>query len=434
VRALVAASLLLAACDDAVVLEVRPDPSVPTDQVTLFVGLKSCDDCPGIAPRPDKSATKTEILPGRVFFREDSNMPVVVRTAKVDGGVARFRIEPSELSDHLTIAVAVDANEQSAAIVQDLPLDTAGIYRVQLTKASTMLGGPQASAGASTSVAIWPQPNGNLSCIGFERWDGGELQGERVFIVPATDPDCDSVAAQDECAPFGFLAQGVPPLEEVSCTRITPVTMDGMACMLGGPSCNEALATRDACTPSEYCVPSMYCDPQNAKCGDGDVVACLFDTPSPPAGKLKCTIPFMPASPANVVCKTSGTFTIPVTAGTSCVPVDKMLLSRPMPPPLELDHTVEYRSVSAGTVMHSMKLELRHENACTYRIDIEGDFAINETPSEVAFAELVLQRNAGPLRKMLVPIEIVQSADCTKAPSCALVLDQADSISACMSR
>jgi hypothetical protein len=427
VRALVAASLLLAACDDGVVLEVHPDPAVATDRVTLIVGLASCDECPGIAPRPDKAATKTEILPGHVFFREGD---MVVRSAAVEGGVARFRIEASEVSDRLTIAVAVDANEQSAAVIRDLPLDGAGVYRVDLKKAEKTLGAPQVAS--STSVAIWTQPNGPLSCMGFERWDQGELD-DRIFIVPKSDPDCDAVPAMNECAPLGYLAQGVPPLEDVTCTRITPIPPDAMTCMLGGPSCNEALATRDDCAPSEYCVPGEYCAPTNLKCAAGDVVSCLFDSPVPAFGKLACTIPFMPATPANVVCKTSGTFSLPVTMGAACVATDKMMLARPMPSPLELDRAVVFRSTSAGAV-HELKLEMRQQSACTYAINVEGAIAANEAPDGVAFAEFVMSRSGGPLRKMLVPIQISPSSDCTRAPTCTLVLDAADSLAKCMSR
>lgn len=431
-RALVAACIVLAGCDNGVVLEVHPDPSVPTDRVNLFVGLASCDDCPGIAPPDLKATVKQAILPGDVYFLEAD---AVVRTAKVENGVARFRVEASELSDHLKIAVAVDASEQSAALIQNISLDSAGVYRVDLKKAAPTLG-PRPNAD-SASVAIWPQPGGTLSCLGFERWESGMLAGTRIFIVPESDPDCDAVAEANECAPYSFLATSVPALDEVTCMTLEQLPNDGGICKLAGPSCNEQTGTREMCSPSDYCVPVAYCGGMTA-CEGIDLVTCLFDSQTTTTAKLKCTIPFKPTADLNRLdpCTTSFSFSLSNMGG-ACVGMERMLLSQPPSLPLKLDYVAKFSSRATNDSLHALQLLMKHEAGCTYKVEITGGFGAGAAAFDDAtvFAALATSNASGPVRKALVPIEITPGTDCVAQPAtCVLTVDGTDSIGKCLSR
>ena len=424
----------LAACDDAVVLEVHTAPGADAAEVQLFIGLGSCDDCPGIQP-----PNIPEILPGEVYFREDSFRPTRLRTAKVENGVARFRIEASEVGDAFTLAVAVDSNNRSAAVIQSLPLNEAGKYRVDLREATGGLG-PKAAANGNF-VGIWTQPGGAFPCMGFEHWSDGRLDG-RLFIVPADDLDCDA-RLNMECAPFGYEATGLPTFEEATCTSKQPTT-DGSICWLGGPACDEKSGEDHPCFPTDYCLPGSYCDPlTNQACGTlGGLEACLFSDP-PPSARLECTIAFQPSTDNTHadICDNDPTFEFdlfPMAAPSgpvACVPPDRdhelLYEQAKQGEPRAFTDKVTFTTKDASGKMFPLELKLHYiYTGCTFKAEVSGDKAIGAvTPLEEkrVFAQFWTSRNGGRTRKLLVPVELTFANDCGRPSTCRLVMDESTS-------
>ncbi|HLL22630.1 MAG TPA: hypothetical protein VK427_10880 [Kofleriaceae bacterium] len=426
----------LAACDDGVVIEVRPAPGVATDTVQLVVGLATCDRCPGIQPPLART-----ILAGNVRYREDANGQTVVRTAKVEGGVARFKIEASERGDRIPFAVAVDANQQSAAMLVDIPLDTAGRYQVDLIPAGTTLG-PKPATATGNFVQIWQQPGGKASCMGFERWDGGMLV-RRTFVVPESDLDCDN-RVRDECAPYGFEAIGIPTFEETSCVLPEPQPGGFPLCKLGGPACDDITDTEHPCSPGEYCMPSRYCDVTSPTCANAMGAAgrdlCLFDTPPPQQASLSCTLGYKPASGGTHADACGDTIAfeiatpIPTPTPVSCVgPSGPLLVRRPSGDDLAFENRVTFTSIDVEGEQHTTTLEMRHATGCTYKVDYDGEIALGlfGPTLEPVFAQLWLAR-AGAVHKLLVPVTIRFVENCEQPTSCTLVLDPNDSLARCL--
>lgn len=431
--------LCLAACDDAVVLEVHTAPGAPADEVQLFIGLGSCGDCPGIQP-----PNIPEILPGDVFYREDSYREARPRTAKVENGVARFRIEASEVGDAFTLAIAVDSNNRSAAVIQSLPLNEAGKYRVDLREATGGLGPKPATTANGNFVGIWTQPGGTFPCMGFEHWSEGRLDA-RLFIVPADDLDCDA-RIEEECAPYGYEATGLPTFEEATCTA-KESTNEGTICWLGGPACDEGTGEDYACYPTDYCLPSSYCDPvANAACAATggsvlDVETCLFGD-AQPAARLKCTIAFEPSSD-NTHAKQCGSNdfefdlfpAMPSSGPITCVPPDdasRLLFERPtMGEPREFSHSVKFSTKDATGKVFPLEMKLQYiYSGCTLKAGVYGDKAIGAvSPAEDkrVFAQFWTTKNGGRARKLLVPVELTFANDCGRESSCTLVLDESTS-------
>ena len=425
--------VLLAGCDDAVVLEVHTAPGVATETVQLYIGLGVCSDCPGIQP-----PQTPEILPGVVMFREAANQRV--REAKVENGVATFRIEASDSFDRFDLAIAVDANGQSAAVIQNLPLDTAGRYRVDLLPSSGKLGIKPATANGNF-VAIWRQPAGMQQCMGFERWEGGDLVGERVFIVPENDLDCDGRAA-NECAPFGFDALGVPPIADSTCTTLAPLALDVDVCKLGGPTCDEATGTPHPCAPTEYCLPSYYCDVTNLACTvPQDRDRCLFTT-DPANAMLHCTIGFQPSSDQTHAdsCGNSlfAKFNLLQNAGTTnpttCVGPEKDFLLEPRAGVLAFQETVKHTSRDTANKEWTLETRIHWEGDCNYKLEAQGEKAVGVTKPDPkpTFAQFWVAKNGGARRKVLVPIVIDYTNDCSMPSKCTLILEQDDSIARCL--
>ncbi|MBA3503182.1 MAG: hypothetical protein M4D80_35280 [Myxococcota bacterium] len=425
----------LAACDDAVVLEVHTAPGVDADEVQLFIGLGECDDCPGIQP-----PNIPEILPGKVFYREDSFGATRLRTAKVKDGVARFRIEASEVGDAFTLAVAVDNTNRSAAVIQSLPLNEAGKYRVDLREANTSANGlgPKSSLVSGNFVDIWTQPGGTFPCMGFEHWSEGRL-GDRLFIVPANDLDCDA-RLNMECAPYGYEATGLPTFEEATCTKTQSTVSTGQVCWLGGPACNEKSGEQHACFPTDYCLPSSYCDGLvNPACatasGSVDVEACLFGD-APPSARLKCTIAFEAAEDNThaTICNNDPTFEFdlfpfaPANSPLACVPPSdsNKLLYEEMGDPRAFTDKVVLTTKDATGKLFPMDFKLRYiYSGCKFKAELYGDKALGSVSAEkTVFAQFWTARNGGRTRKLLVPVELNFVEDCQRPTTCVLIVDE----------
>ena len=435
---------VLAACENGVVIEVTPAAGVATDRVRLFIGLARCSDCPGLQPPRTTLAMSPELLPGAVYYREDSNRTTIVREAAVEGGVARFRIEPSEVGDRFELAVAVDANNQSAALIPGLSLDSAGIYKVTLVGTGAAGLGPKPQTTSGTFVEIWQQQQGGIPCMGFERWNAGQLVGERVFIVPESDLDCDEVAAE-ECNPYAYQAREVPSFDDVRCTTsVLETNLD--VCKLGGPGCDETDGAVHDCLPTEYCVPSSYCSSSSCAKFESptDIQRCLFETF--PTAALRCEVFFKAGDAGQAVpCESHVAFELrtPDVVDTLCAgPAEEMMLDRPADgSPLAFQYTASYRTIDDSGTASTLTVKGRYEGfECRYKLELSGEVAAGEVDGtfipEATFAQFWVQRPGGPLRKLLVPIGIRPLADetCAQKSLCTLQIQAGDSLSKCLLR
>jgi hypothetical protein len=257
----VTALLVLAACEEGIVLEVHVHPEVPSTRVELFLALDKCADCSGLqlekegAPRP-----------GPVYYRDGD--PDAIAPVDSDG-IARFRLEPSAQGDRFKIALAVGRDDRpvnsamttAAAVIAPLELgDGPRVIVTDLEKAATTLPDPT-NAADGRYLSIWRQDSGNqTACVAFERWKGGVV--DRAFIVPQSDPDCDGPA---DCKGNEYAAGSkiVPSLEKPESLTCTGTFMIGsaprMPCMLGGELCIDGEAPGRPCGPSFTCVADALC-------------------------------------------------------------------------------------------------------------------------------------------------------------------------------
>jgi hypothetical protein len=418
-------------CDDGVVIEVRAAAGSTTDSAQLIIGLTTCDGCPGIAP-PDAAA----ILDGEVLYREASGSDIVIRSAAVDGdGIARFRLAASEVADRLPVAVAIGLTGdqiQSAAIIRDLPLDSAGRYRVDLVGAGPLLG-QQPDPGNAHVAQIWRQRTGQGACMGFERWSAGQLK-DRVFIVPEQDLDCDERTAP-ECAPYSYDGVGVASFDKASCaTEVGPINNE--VCKIGGPGCNERTGTSSTCAPTDYCIPGAYCSRPQCKL---DLDMCLFGTPLDET--LACTLPFVSAGPeVDDVCPTFDfDLTTSLPLNTTCLgPSAKLFLELQPATPRQFRDEVMFATTSQNAQQFAFRLGLKHVRDCTYRMELQGQkAAIANAVAKQSFVQLWVATPAGEPRKLLVPLtfqmpRVTAALECQMLASCHLEYLPGEDLERCM--
>jgi hypothetical protein len=208
-------------------------------------------------------------------------------------------------------------------------------------------------------------------------------------------------------------------------------------CMLGGMTCDELSGETRACAPSEYCIPGAYC--ASSLCMQS-AETCLFDSGVVPTAKLKCSIGFKPSSENHAdVCTTTIPFELPLspTQGSACAgPSGEMLLGPPMPgTPLAFSDTLSFTSRDTAGSTRTMSLKMRHEYDCHYKAELAGELALDAVAfdDKGTFVQLWLSRSGGPVRKLLVPLELQPINDCSQA-GCQLVLDANDSLATCASR
>jgi hypothetical protein len=445
--------LCIAACDGGIVIEVKRFDA-QTTRVQLFLGFSECHDCPGIAPPPIGTAIRREVLPGDVYFREDLADGALFFEADVESdGYARFKIDPNGQTGAM-LAVAVDASHRSAAIIRNVRLDTSTKYRVDLAMSMGALGPNKPANTTGNFVEIWQQPQAQFPCMGFERWQNGQLYGERVFIVPSDDLDCDEApGGSNECAPFSYKGGGTPKLGEATC--IDPFSIgDNTTCRPGGIACDEAMPSSPACAPTDYCLPSAYCDPAvNPTCDlitTHDAVAkCLFESPPPLTAHLRCTVGFRPSTDGTHADLCDGTTGIHFNlfdntrAEMTCASLPfvegKQLPFLVQPSPNVLDYAfaeeLDLTTRDAATWMMKAKLHHFSEPKCDYKLELGGDRANQPIGDDrPVFVQFWVSNNSGPIRKMLVPLVIAPINDCMRPPECKLMLGADDALAECVAR
>lgn len=242
---------LVACGDEAIVIEVDT-AAAPTETVELFVGTGACDEpaCEaGI--QPPGTASK---LAGKIYFRDGAKR----FTSNVDAqGVARFRLEPSDLGDEVRFLLAVGAPTGTATgAVLVKPIDPAsGPLRVKAALTPVAQFDPANPVATEDGVQIWSDAGGVSTCVMFQRVkDGGEI--DRQFVVPDADRDCDAIDP-DRCDEYIPDASTKPT--SLADARCGIVDNTQSYCQLGGFQCSDRTGGMGACAPMPYCVDLAAC-------------------------------------------------------------------------------------------------------------------------------------------------------------------------------
>ena len=271
-RALCAAGVTalaaLAACDSGVVIVVRTTTAAPADTVELFLAHEQVcgpSEPMACAIQPPGASSR---LPGFIYTRDE----VASFTQRVGAdGSARFRIEPGTTDSLVPLFVAIGTTNglptSAMLVARAEPIDAAGPLKlvVELAPADGELrASPVDPARAVEHVQLWTQPEPPQStCLAFERYDdGGDVV--RKFIVPADDPDCDSVTTAEKMGCERVAGPGTvgnTPPEAATCVGAVLDAPGAGACALGARSC--ALDASTSCVGGQLCVPRGVCE----RCG-----------------------------------------------------------------------------------------------------------------------------------------------------------------------
>jgi hypothetical protein len=164
-----------------------------------------------------------------------------------------------------------------------IPVNSARVITTTLVGATPVVAGQGPAANATEDrVLVWTKQTPPSSCVLVEHWAHG--QPTRVFVVPASDPDCDDVVP--ECNPAAYHgtstvggADGEP-----DCLTGDP----SGACVLGSFGCVDGGPKTTTCLPQhrQVCVPSQFCGCDLAgSCTQGRIDG------APTIPRIECTVP-----------------------------------------------------------------------------------------------------------------------------------------------
>jgi hypothetical protein len=276
--------------DRGVAIEVDVGTTGATS-VELYIGKTACDKtnaagiaCTTIAPPPDGRFA----LRGDIWFR-DAATPY---TAAVKGHTATFELR-ADTATTLPIVIAVGTlptDQQGVrgvgtATLTDLtiPVNSARVVTTTLVAANPVVPGLGPAAGATEDrVMVWTKQTPPSSCAVVEHWAHG--QATRVFVVPASDPDCDDVVP--ECNPAAY--RGTSAVGGADAEPDCLTTDAAGACVLGGLGCVDGGPKTMTCLPQhrQVCVPAQFCGCDlEGSCTQGKVDGL------PTIPRIVCTVP-----------------------------------------------------------------------------------------------------------------------------------------------
>jgi hypothetical protein len=259
--------------------------------VELYIGETACDKtnaasiaCTTIAPPPDGRFP----LRGDIWFR-DAPTPY---TAAVKGRTATFELR-ADTATTLPIVIAVGTvptDQQGVrgvgtATLSNLaiPVNSAHVITTALTGANPVVPGQSPAANATEDrVLVWTKQTPPSSCVVVEHWARG--QATRVFVVPASDPDCDDVVP--ECNPAAYHGTSGTGGSDGEPDCLTTDTAG--ACVLGSLGCVDGGPKTATCLPQhrQVCVPAEFCGCDLAGgCTQGKVDGV------PAIPRIVCTVP-----------------------------------------------------------------------------------------------------------------------------------------------
>jgi hypothetical protein len=280
----------LAACDDAVAIEVVVPPDMAADEVDLFIPLDPCK----IAVAEDmfvecdfllgdngiKLDAADEIFALDTMLSQEANGP----------GSYEFRLEPGS-RDFIPLLIAVSKENGAptgAVVFAGFNLDDGPQRRrAELGRATDFTAFEQFT-GPPGQVHVWSATRADDSisnCV--------EVNTQpRIAIVDRKDPDCDGFVDRTtdgtgvECDPLEWNSTRSLESGFTCAQQLDP----NQTCHLGGSTCTDG-QQRSECDPTAICVAAEIC-----ACEPGDMQTC-FDT-------FRNTNPL---SSAHVACVIAGT-------------------------------------------------------------------------------------------------------------------------------
>jgi hypothetical protein len=286
-------SLLVATClaacgaEDRVTFDVTGTPD--TVRLEVFIASESpCNDC---ELQPKDVST---MLQGMRFERDPD--PLLTVEAGSDH-TAAFAIAPGEHGDKVRSIVVIGYDAQKvisgAALIRDIHTSQQPqLYRVTLTPVTAEPLATTAPLTGSQRVQVWGSEDAHGTCVGLERWHEAELE-DRVFIVPADDPDCDGVLEDAECNPYAYLSSTSPATTDtINCVTNSETVGGVQPCQFGAAVCKDG-ETRGVCASRGLCIPESLCN-DTAICPDGQERECMLRklVASPVSSEIVCHVPF----------------------------------------------------------------------------------------------------------------------------------------------
>jgi hypothetical protein len=308
-RALAVMSLL-AACGGGQGVDLEVTSEVAIDRVELFFATDHCYKEDGTLCDSLAWETAMPRVPGEVYvMKGDEN---IVATSEFKGERAVMHLEATpEFRDPKYLAIIGFKGDTAVAyalmVQPHIPANTAETWRLQLRSAlpgTHDVTVPPAAGERYERVQAWKRErveNANeLSrCLALQFWEEDKHEWGGLFIVPASDPDCDGRLI--ECDPLhaNFNVGG----GAVGCVT-TVASLPNTPCVVGSSLCADGASRTGACNPTTLdgllCVPQEICN----VCGDD-------------AGLEACAMTSIKGNDAvsGVACSFSGTDN-----GTSCGP------------------------------------------------------------------------------------------------------------------
>jgi hypothetical protein len=225
-------ALVLTGCETGIAIEVRAPPG--TEEVALFLATAPCPDCSPVQP-----PLSDYQLSGSFYHRDGASLTEPVDTS----GSAWFRFQPSDTESSFDVVLAVgllpvaedEVFRQVSGSTVLFDLDVFGPRQVVIDVAPQTAGTPEAK--------VWESARTGDVCAAYVQ----DRPSDALVIVPAANPDCDSVTGADDCDELSHESNGASPaLEEATCLTLEPVigldpSID--VCMLGGPDACSANAS-----------------------------------------------------------------------------------------------------------------------------------------------------------------------------------------------
>jgi hypothetical protein len=259
--------LWIAACaagcgSDGIFIEVAPPPGVALDRVELVIGDRDCalggEICEGVQPPMIDRDLGAQ---GNLWFSANE---VDDFSAELSGGSASFQLAVAA-GEAQILVLGKDAQGEVVAGAVMLPIDLIESpvkYQVQLAPVEA-LRPPGGGTPGTVGLLQWQNPVTGVRCVGLHDHDSDRGP---VFVLPESDPDCDGVSAERECAPLDYVATPeASPDVLPNCAAPAPVA--GVpACVLGNSACDERpAAPLSSCSHTdEACIGSSVCE----VCGD----------------------------------------------------------------------------------------------------------------------------------------------------------------------
>lgn len=299
--AMALAGAALAGCfsDRGVAIEVDiGDTGART--VELYLGAQACDPqantagitCTSIAPPPDGKLA----LPGHVWFR-DALAPEVAEVKPDGKAVFQLQADPTTTLPRVIAVGKLPGPEGDVGVgtatLHDVTVPANGARVITTTLAAATPAVPGAARRPGDHVLFWSKATPPSSCVMIEHGDTSPVT--RDFVVPADDPDCDSIGtpAMPECNPAAYDGTSMVPgaRDRPGCFT----SSGGPACVLGAFGCADTLPGTDStCSPlaSRTCVPQGFC---GGSCNRYDETCMRAELAgaAPPVARIECTVPTM---------------------------------------------------------------------------------------------------------------------------------------------